>query len=312
MGDEAFKEMMDAFGREHAGKQVSAAEFQAHAAKFARQPLDEFLAFWTMHLELPVFRLNSAEVVRHNGSFRVQGEIFREAGPPRIKVDVTVETAKGEQTKSIEITDQRTKFTIDSNEQPNRVVLDKYGWTSRVGNPNYSNHAFFANLDRTLIIYGTIDEEASNREAAEILQRRIVQAGSNITVPVKADRDVTEADLKRSHLLLIGRPDSNKVVARFENELPIRFGKRSLTVDTTTYANPQTSVIAAMHRPFDRRYSMVVLAGLSAESTWNVVSKLWNGGAAQVVVHLPNGKTRALVVPVREMVRDLKESPAAE
>ena len=51
----------------------------------------------------------------------------------------------------------------------------------------------------------------------------------NFTVPVKSDRDVSEDDLRSHHLLLVGRPDSNRVVERFRASLPVGFGRRSFT-----------------------------------------------------------------------------------
>ena len=43
---------------------------------------------------------------------------------------------------------------------------------------------------------------------------------------MKADRDVTEEDLRTRHLLLVGRPDSNAVVDRLRSALPVQFASR--------------------------------------------------------------------------------------
>ena len=80
--------------------------------------------------------------------------------------------------------------------------------TGLEGGP-FGVHTFFDELEQTLIVYGTRDEVPSNREAALELQKAIVERGSNITVPVKSDREVTDDDLKNHHLLLVGRPETN-------------------------------------------------------------------------------------------------------
>ena len=87
------------------------------------------------------------------------------------------------------------------------------GVTGLDGGP-FGVQTFFDELEQTLIVYGTQEETASNREAAMELQKAIVEGGSNITVPVKSDREVTDDELKGHHLLLVGRPDTNGVVAR--------------------------------------------------------------------------------------------------
>jgi hypothetical protein len=183
------------------------------------------------------------------------------------------------------------------------ALLDQ--WLNQPGLPGdkgkgvYTVHSFQADLEHTLIVYGTLDEEYTNREAAEGLQQAIRQ-GPNITVPIKADKDVMDADLKERHLLLIGRPDSNRCVARFKEALPITFGSRSFTVRKDCYAHAKSAVVAAAENPLNPRYSMVVIAGLDAASTLKTAPALMRGGmgTAEVVV-LPNGeRPRNLVVSV--------------
>ena len=41
-----------------------------------------------------------------------------------------------------------------------------------------------------------VDETPTNREAAEAVQKAIRERWSNYTVPIKSDREVSEADLK--------------------------------------------------------------------------------------------------------------------
>jgi hypothetical protein len=223
LGDGKFADMMDAFGRDHAGKEVTTAEFQAHVAKWANGAGDlaALLDQW-----------------------------INQAGLPGDK--------------------QKGVFTV---------------------------HSFYHDLEQTLIAYGTLDEIHTNREAAEALQQAI-RRGPNITVPIKADKDVTDADLKDRHLLLIGRPDSNRCVERFKTALPITFGSRSFTVGKDCYAHANSAVIAAGENPLNSRYSLVVIAGLDAASTLRTAPALVGDGAREgEVVVVPNGeRKRSLVV----------------
>src|SRR5262249_27966373 len=149
------------------------------------------------------------------------------------------------------------------------------------------------------IVYGTKAEAPTNREAAEALQRAIVESGPNVTVPTKSDAEVTDGDLKSRHLLLIGRPDSNALVARFREKLPISFRSRSFLVRGEPFAHPASAVYVAADNPVNPRYSMVILAGLSAEATVRTAPQLVQEGvkAGEAVV-LPHGASpRALVLP---------------
>src|SRR5439155_9557416 len=127
---------------------------------------------------------------------------------------------------------------------------------------------------KTLIIYGTADETPTNKEAAKILQQAIRQSWCNVTVHIKTDKDASEEDLRAHHLLLIGRPDSNNVVKRFQAQLPVDFSSRSFRVRGDNYAHPLSAVVVAADNPSNRRYSVVTIAGLSAESTRTAASNL--------------------------------------
>jgi hypothetical protein len=313
MGDEPFKKMMDSFGRKHAGRPAGTEEFQQHVANALSKAQDgsgksasfsspEFFTYWTTQPGFPILKLASAECRPYDGRYRVHGEIT--AGIVPAKIDITVESENDEVVHSVLLDGSRTTFEIDSPHRPKRLVVDKYGWTAKADDPIYSTRSFFADLDHTLIVYGTADEEPAQREAAERLQRRIREYGSNKTLAIRADRDTTDEDLKSNHILLIGRPDSNRLVGRFQNAFPVKFGPRSFTVDTEAYGHAGSALIAAAPNPLNPRYSAVLLAGLSAESTWHTPENLFAGQSAEVLVFPANGKSKALVIPRPELVRN--------
>jgi len=156
---------------------------------------------------------------------------------------------------------------------------------------------FSSELETTLIVYGTLDEEPTNREAAQDLQKAIIERGSNITVPIKSDRDVTDDELKNHHLLLIGRPETNRIVARFRAALPLTLGSQSFAVRGETYAHADSAVITAAENPLNPRFSIVVATGLSAASTLRTAPQLARGGMSAEVIVYPHGATgRGLVV----------------
>jgi hypothetical protein len=171
----------------------------------------------------------------------------------------------------------------------------------------YSITSFQAEQERTLIVYGTRDEVPTNREAAESLQKVLRESWQNHTVPIKSDKDVTDADLKSHHVFLIGRPDSNLLIERFRKHLPITFGARSFVAAGKTYAHAGSAIVVAAANPLNVRYSLVVLAGLSAESTLAAPAQWFasrHRRAAEALV-LPSGRRRqALVLTGRQ--------PAAE
>ena len=310
LGRGPFEKMMDSFGREQAGKEISSEQFQAHAERESGKSLKKFFAAWLQQPGLPTLDLERMYVKVNGKGFQTQGKIFRERLAMLTTVPITVETAKGKITKLVALDSPTTTFTIETEQQPQRVVVDRDNVTAKANGGTFSVLSFYQELEQCLIVYGTADEVSTNREAAEALQRAIIERWANYTVPIKTDKDVSDDALKSHHVLLIGRPDSNPLVQRFQAALPIQFGHRSFTVRGDTYAHAGSALIAAGQNPLNSRYSLVVVAGLSAESTVHAPAAFLSRDQrpAEVLV-LPNkGKRRALVIPAPELTRDLGRS----
>jgi hypothetical protein len=319
LGDPLFEETMDVFGRANAGKKVTTAQFAAHVKNAAGKDADRFIDSWVKESGVHVLQLRQVAITdltaANNGRagaatgkhFAVRGAIVRDGlEPPVANVDVTVETEHGEITKTIELHGLSTEFAIDSDRgRPKQVLLDKYGHSALVSMRGWSLNSFARAQDRTLIVYGTRAELPTNREAAEALQKAIRESGPNFTIPIKSDREVNEQDLQTHHLLLIGRPDSNILVKRFEKKLPITFGQRSFVVRGKTYAHPDSAVMAVTANPTEWKLSLVVIAGLEAASTLNAAPQLArHGGRPAEVLLLAHGQPARLLVLATEQLKE--------
>ena len=160
--------------------------------------------------------------------------------------------------------------------------------------------------EETVIVYGTKCDVVANKEAAEALRVAIRQSRNGVIVPMLSDLDVTDEALEGKHVLLVGRPAANAVTARFAKALPVTFGPASATVNGTVYAHPRTAVVAAGMNPLDERYSVVAVAGFSADATYFAAKQLLGTPTAEVVI-VPRGGSP---VPVVVAPRAAKPEPA--
>jgi hypothetical protein len=163
----------------------------------------------------------------------------------------------------------------------------------------WSVDSFERELDKTLIIYGTLAESDAQREAAYRLERKLASRWANMTIPIMADKDVNENILKDHHILLIGRPATNRLTERMAKALPVRFGPASCKITGDTYAHRHTAIVAAGPNPLAPDRSVVVFAGLSAEATWNCPRQFPDRGSvtAEVMVFEEDGPILRLAVP---------------
>jgi hypothetical protein len=177
-------------------------------------------------------------------------------------------------------------------------------WLTAKGLPSgpaggfWSIDSFESDLDRTVIVVGTLKESDAQREAGERLQRQIQRKWSNIAIPILLDRDATPEALKGRHVLLVGRPETNSVTARLAKDLPITFGVASFVVRDETFAHERSSVIAAGPRPDDPKSEVVVFAGLSAEATWRCVEAVAGREThpAEVLILPASGRPQRLAI----------------
>jgi hypothetical protein len=321
LGADRFDRLMDDFGSSHAGQAVRTADFVAHCEKAAGRPLAPFFEYWLTETGLPTYRFGRVIWIVDSKGERadtrsprtyvsvVMGAIERQgtAVPAAVKVAVGGAPSDPPTVHAIELTGPVTKFELESGRN-HVITLDKYHQTAKANGSPFSPFSFYAERDKTLIVYGTRDEEAANRSTAEALQERIRTMWSNETLPIKADKDVTDDDVKNHHLLLIGRPDCNRLVDRFRAALPVEFGWRSFVARDETFAHAGSAVITSVDNPANPRFSVVVLAGLSAEATTRTPAALFTRGAAGAnAIVLPHGqRPKAITIVARELVQKPK------
>ncbi len=163
----------------------------------------------------------------------------------------------------------------------------------------WSIDSFEIEPQKSLIVYGTLADRAAQRDAADRLERKIARRFSNFNIPLKADTDVTDEELKEHHVLLVGRPATNAITARLAQGLSVRFGPGSFVVRGDTYAHADSAVITAGANPLNARYSVVVFAGLGARATRSCIENLPNRGG---------DPTEVLLMPAARPIRSLRVS----
>ena len=136
-----------------------------------------------------------------------------------------------------------------------------------------------------------------------MLQECLCNREHGISVPFKADTEATEDDLRNHHLVLIGHPGTNALAARFRDQIPVPFGPHSFSIRGITYAHPETSILVAAENPMNRKFSLVLFAGLGTRATVDFARKLDEDNLtyAPVVVLSAGPETH----PISEFVIDL-------
>lgn len=307
IGAEPFDRAMDEFGRKHAGQQVSSSDFERFLQARTGQALGPLFDWWLNQTGLPRLGLLAVKTRRSSKGWQTQVELDGSRLGPLLSVPVTVETDDGELTREFLVSGQRRTVTLTTAQRPRRVTVDKYGTTSRGNGSPFTIMTLDDELEQVLIVAGTQEEASGNLEAARLLQHSLRRREHNVLPRLVTDRELSDEDLRRHHLLLVGRPATNSLTARLDGQLSVGFGTQSFTVRDQIYAHPESAVIAAGENPFNPRYSVVLVAGLSSLGTWQIMSRFMDDQLVYApVVVLPHGREGdSLVPPLAELTREL-------
>ena len=81
--------------------------------------------------------------------------------------------------------------------------------------------------------------------------------------PVKDDSEVTDADIARNNLVLWGDPQSNKVLARIADRLPVKWSGNSVVLGDRTYPAGTHGVVMVYPNPLNPRKYVVLNSGIT-------------------------------------------------
>jgi hypothetical protein len=80
-------------------------------------------------------------------------------------------------------------------------------------------------------------------------------------LPVKADKEVSDADIKNKNLILFGDPSSNALIARVLPKLPITWTREQLTVGGQHYESGKYLPILIFPNPLNSSRYVVINSG---------------------------------------------------
>ncbi len=303
VGDKIFDAAMRRFGRERNGQAVTTRDLQDVLQPLTPRPLAPLFDWWTQRTGLPELAVAGAESRAAGSGWDTWVTLDVARLGPALAVPVTIETAQGEVTQTQVFDAEHPRIRMRTRARPLRVVVDKHGVTARGNGSPFTILTLDDELEHALIVYGTQDDEAGNHEAARLLQTALRRREHNVQPPIKSDREVSDDDLRRHHLLLVGRPATNAVSQRFAAQWGVDFGARSFQVRGRLYTHPESAVLAAGDNSLDARWSVVLVAGLSGLGTYQAVGRFADDTLSYApIVIAPFGHgTRELVSPLPEL-----------
>lgn len=116
---------------------------------------------------------------------------------------------------------------------------------------------------RFLIVQGT---QGTDEQKAE-LARQVAQWSKDWDdfgdgcPPVRLDSEITPQDIESANLVLFGTPQTNAVLAKVADKLPLGIGDHSYKVGERTFAGPDLGLVLCYPNPLNQKHYVLVYAG---------------------------------------------------
>jgi predicted peptidase len=114
-----------------------------------------------------------------------------------------------------------------------------------------------------VLVTGTAGDEAENRRLTAQVEKWADDWDrfADGRPPVLLDSQVTEALIQSRSLILFGTPESNRVLARLHERLPIKIGKQRYEVAGKTYEGASLGLVMCYPNPLNPKRYVVIYSG---------------------------------------------------
>jgi ankyrin repeat protein/transglutaminase-like putative cysteine protease len=267
LGDEKFFKLAETYAnlRQKSGQAVPIGRFQELAEDVSGQSLDQFFNQWVSHMNVPKLKLENVTMRKDTEGWQVQGHLLQSGETTfSLPIELALYTDNGREMQKIWMDSKAVGFSFHSPNEPRRIVVDPDCEVLKAQRMAPHIRRFQDMYPKIIIVYGTLGEAEANKAAAERFDSFYFRAGSKI---MKADTDVNDADLKTKSVVLIGRPETNKITQQLDYLFPVKFKKNTFTWQGKTFAQATQGITQVVENPGNIAGLIIMHAGLSAEVT---------------------------------------------
>ncbi len=268
IGDEAFFKGLRTFIGRAGGGMAGWSDLQKVFEETGGKKLEQFFQQWVYEAGAPILRLDEVEGKRIEGGYQIKAKIAQEPKPFYLNLPIIVEISEKSLNKVFEIRSSMVELEIRIPSEPLSIKVD----------PDYN---IFRRLDRKemapnlnmlledtskIIVYPTGGIEEENIVYKKIADR-IAEKGE---ATVKADKDVTEEDMKNNSLFLLGGEGVNTYISKIKDRIGqpngIGIEKGSFLINNIIYSESGNSLLITVRNPLNEEKTITIFLGLSAEA----------------------------------------------
>ncbi len=273
VGDEQFYQSIKRFYREKIWQQASWNDLQGMFEDTCKINLSWFFDQWINRTGAPLVELGKTEVEKLDDGWLTKVEIIQRGAPYCLFLPISLELDDGSLSTTAELRKSPQEISIKTKSQPRGIAIDPH-------------HDVFRRLYREeipptidlvlgdkdrIIVYptgGDISLQAAYKELAKILAE-----GDGL---IKADAEVTDTDIARKSLFILGGLKENKLTKVFRENIPNNFSiqESGFAANDVSYYNKGDAFLITMRNPGNGEKGITLFLGFDSDTIKNLAYKI--------------------------------------
>ena len=272
-GDDLFYKSLRRFYKDKIWQQAGWKDIQHIFEEDCKTDLSWFFEQWINRTGAPFIELGKTEVVKASNGWLTRAEIIQKGTPYRFFVPIEIELVGGNFSTVTELKESSSTVVIQTESKPIHIAIDPqcnvFRRLHREEIPPTID--FILGDNEKVIVYPTGGEgalQAAYKKLADLLGEK----GGVI----KADTEVTETEMTRKSLFILGGLAENKLAKLFHDNLPENFTieEGSFMVNKVPYRDTGNALLVTSRNPKNRDKGIALFLGLSSDTIKNVGFKL--------------------------------------
>lgn len=283
VGDDLFYRSLKRIYKDKIWQRAGWKDIQHIFEEDCKTDLSWFFEQWINRTGAPFIELGKTEVTQSGNGWLTRIEIIQKDTPYRFFVPIEMEMDGGNFSTVTELKESSSTVIIQTESRPIHIAIDPqcnvFRRLHREEIPPTID--FILGDNEKAIVYPTGGEgalQAAYKKLADLLGEK-----SGV---IKADTEITETEMTRKSLFILGGPAENKIAKLFLDNLPKNFTieEGSFMVNKVPYRDTDNALLVTSRNPKNRDKGIALFLGLSSDTIKNVGFKLPHYGKYSYLV----------------------------
>ncbi|WP_347274935.1 M1 family aminopeptidase [Candidatus Kuenenia sp.] len=283
LGDEVFYQALKDFYKNMLWQRANWEDIEKVFEKVSGLELAWFFDQWVNKKGAPVIELGKTTVNKEGNAWVVKAEILQKTNEPyRLHLPVYLQLEDGIFHTTAEIKNASDLISLEVKSRPENIAIDPYTEVFRRLHADEIPPTIDLVMgDSKIILYPSNCEDSMKAE-----YKKLAHILANERDSIKADTEITEAEIAQTSLFILGGVEENKISKLVQNNLPVELSltKDAFGADTVMYGDKKDAFLVTIKHPSHKEKGIALFAGFSPEAVNKAGYKIQHYGKYSYLV----------------------------